>query len=340
MTPGPAPGLGMSRPGGGARMTKRGSGQDSAAAMESLYPFLYSGGPPDLDAVLAEVRASTVAKTREITELRRVIADRDAARLTACAGQMAARFAAGGRLLAFGNGGSATDAQQLATLFLDPGPGERALPAFCLANDIAVVTALCNDIGVGVVFARQIAAFGHPRDIAIGLSTSGNSENLIRALDEAARRGLLTIGIAGYDGGKMAELDSLDYLFVAPSSSVHRIQEAQTTVYHTLWELTVATLAGSGPAAERPDRPGQRPEPEPGPGRRDDRAHRPHAGRLPGQHLPVRRRLRGRGGQAAGPPGFPRRSAGHRLRHPRHAPGLRPGRGIRHDDPGGHRAAR
>jgi D-sedoheptulose 7-phosphate isomerase len=227
-------------------MTRRGSGQDSTAAMESLYPFLYTGAAPDLDAVLAEVRASTVAKAREITELRRVIAGRDAARLTACAEQMAARFAAGGRLLAFGNGGSATDAQQLATLFLDPGPGERALPAFCLANDVAVVTALGNDIGVGVVFARQIAALGQPHDIAIGLSTSGNSENLIRALGEAARRGLLTIGIAGYDGGKMAELDSLDYLFVAPSSSVHRIQEAQTTVYHALWELTVAALAGAG----------------------------------------------------------------------------------------------
>jgi D-sedoheptulose 7-phosphate isomerase len=242
-------------------MTKRSSGpdrasqastaqdsaaQDSAAAMEALYPFLYSGSAPDLDAVLAGVRASTVAKTREINELRQVIAARDAARLAGCARAMAARFAAGGRLLAFGNGGSATDAQQLATLFLDPGPGARALPAFCLANDTAVVTALCNDVGVEVVFARQIAAFGQPRDVAIGLSTSGNSENLLRALDEAARRGLLTVGIAGYDGGKMAELDSLDYLFVAPSSSVHRIQEAQTTVYHTLWELTVASLAGAG----------------------------------------------------------------------------------------------
>lgn len=227
-------------------MTKRTSGQESAAAMESLYPFLYAGSTPDLGAVLDEVRASTVAKTREITELRQAVCDRDAGRLTACAQQMADRFATGGRLLAFGNGGSATDAQQLATLFLDPGPGERALPAFCLANDTAVVTALCNDVGVDVVFARQIAAFGQARDIAIGLSTSGNSENLLRALDEAARRGLLTIGIAGYDGGKMAELDSLDYLFVAPSSSVHRIQEAQTTVYHALWELTVASLAGAG----------------------------------------------------------------------------------------------
>ena len=220
------------------------TGQESAAAMEALYPFLYSGAAPDLDAVLAQVRASTVAKAREITELRQVIAAQDATRLAACAAEMAARFSGGGRLLAFGNGGSATDAQELATLFLDPGPGERALPAYCLANDIAVVTALCNDIGVEVVFARQIAAFGQPRDIAIGLSTSGNSENLLRALDEAARHGLLTIGIAGYDGGKMAELDSLDYLFVAPSSSVHRIQEAQTTVYHTLWQLTVASLAG------------------------------------------------------------------------------------------------
>src|SRR6267154_3528509 len=171
----------------GADMTKRSRRPDSAAAMESLYPFLYAGDTPDLGAVLAEVRASTVAKAREITELRRVICAQDAKRLTECAQQMAARFTGGGRLLAFGNGGSATDAQQLATLFLDPGPGERALPAFCLANDIAVVTALCNDVGVEGVFARQIAAFGQSRDIAIGLSTSGNSENLLRALDEAAR---------------------------------------------------------------------------------------------------------------------------------------------------------
>jgi D-sedoheptulose 7-phosphate isomerase len=221
-----------------------GRGQDSAAAMEALYPFLYAGQETSLDSVLAEVRESTVAKTREIIELRAQIASRDAARLAICAQQMATRFEAGGRLLAFGNGGSATDAQELATLFLNPGAGERALPASCLANDTAVVTALCNDVGVEVVFARQIAAFGHPPDIAVGLSTSGNSENLLRALDEAARRGMLTIGIAGYDGGQMAELDSLDYLFVAPSSSVHRIQEAQTTIYHLLWELTLMALSG------------------------------------------------------------------------------------------------
>ena len=102
------------------------------------------------------------------------------------------------------------------------------------------MTALCNDIGVDVVFARQLAAFGGRHDIAVGLSTSGNSPNMLRAFDEASKRGMLTIGLAGYEGGKMAELDSIDYLFVAPSASIHRIQEAQTTIYQILWELIVA----------------------------------------------------------------------------------------------------
>ncbi len=222
-------------------------GVQGSEAMESLYPFLYSG-KTDLAAVLEQVRASTVAKAGEILELRRVIAGRDGARLAECALQAAARFAAGGRLFAFGNGGSATDAQQLATLFLNPGADCPPLPAFGLANDTSVVTALCNDIGVEVVFARQLAAFGHKNDIAVGLSTSGNSGNLLRAFDEASRRGMLTIGLAGYEGGKMAELDTIDYLFVAPSASVHRIQEAQTTIYHVLWELTLAALAPAAPA--------------------------------------------------------------------------------------------
>jgi D-sedoheptulose 7-phosphate isomerase len=215
--------------------------QPASDAMESLYPFLYSD-QADLSAVLEQVRASTVAKVQEIGELRRTVCARDGARMAGCAQQMAARFGAGGRLFAFGNGGSATDAQQLATLFLNPGGRLRPLPAFGLANDTSVVTALCNDIGVDVVFARQLAAFGGRNDIAVGLSTSGSSANLLRAFDEASRRGMLTVGLAGYDGGKMAELDSIDYLFVAPSASVHRIQEAQTTIYQVLWELTLAAL--------------------------------------------------------------------------------------------------
>ncbi len=221
-------------------------------AMESLYPFLYSD-TSDLSAVLDQVRASTVAKAAEIVELRRAVGARDGARIAECARQAAARFGAGGRLFAFGNGGSATDAAQLATLFLNPGggawgggaPGHGAppLPAFGLANDTSVVTALCNDIGVEVVFSRQLAAFGGRNDIAVGLSTSGNSANLVRAFDEASRRGMLTIGLAGYDGGAMAELDSIDFLFVVPSSSVHRIQEAQTTIYQVLWELTAEEVS-------------------------------------------------------------------------------------------------
>ena len=218
--------------------------QENAGAMESLYPFLYAGRT-DLSAVLEQVRASTVAKAREIIELRRAVGVRDGARIAEAARQAAARFAAGGRLFAFGNGGSATDAAQLATLFLNPGGNARPLPAFGLANDTSVITALGNDVGVDVVFARQLAAFGGRDDIAVGLSTSGNSDNLLRAFDEASRRGMLTIGLAGYDGGKMAELDSIDYLFVVPSSSVHRIQEAQTTIYQVLWQLTVESRAAA-----------------------------------------------------------------------------------------------
>ena len=209
--------------------------------VESLYPFLYAS-TSDLPAVLEEVRRSTVAKTAEIMELRRLISERDGARLAACAQESARRIAAGGRLFTFGNGGSATDAQQVATLYLYPGGDATPVAAYNLASDTAILTALSNDVGVDVVFSRQIAAFGRRDDIAVGLSTSGNSANLLRAFDEASRRGMATIGFSGYDGGKMAELDSIDYLFVAPSSSVHRIQEAQTTVYNVLWELTIAAL--------------------------------------------------------------------------------------------------
>jgi len=214
---------------------------EPAADVQSLYPFLYSDSS-DVEAVLDQVRRSTVDKVHEIVALRAQVLASEGDRLVACAEEMAQRFAARGRLLAFGNGGSSTDAQDLVSQFLSPAGGERALPAFCLTNDIAVITALSNDVGFDVVFARQLAAFGRAGDIAVGLSTSGNSANLLRAFDEAGRRGMLTIGIAGYDGGKMAELDTIDHLFVVPSPSVHRVQEAQTTIYHALWELTLAAL--------------------------------------------------------------------------------------------------
>jgi D-sedoheptulose 7-phosphate isomerase len=197
-------------------MTQQTSGSGSGS-VESLYPFLYADRTEvstNRSAILEQVRASTVAKAAEIVELRQAVLDRHGASLAACAVQLAARFAAGGRLLAFGNGGSATDAQQLVTTFVDPGGTARPLPAIGLASDPAVLTALVNDIGSEIMFARQIAALG-----------------------------MLTVGIAGYQGGRMAELDSISYLFVAPSASVHRIQEAQTTMYNALWELCQAALA-------------------------------------------------------------------------------------------------
>jgi len=114
-----------------------------------------------------------------------------------------------------------------------------------LTADVALLTALSNDVSFEVVFARQLAALGGTGDIALGLSTSGGSANVIRGIEEAGRRGMLTIALAGYQGGELAELSSLDYLFVIPSASVHRIQEAQTTVYHVLWDLTQHALGNS-----------------------------------------------------------------------------------------------
>jgi D-sedoheptulose 7-phosphate isomerase len=225
--------------------------QSRSDDLATLYPFLYahpdnvghdSPKAGDLEAVLAEVRRSTVDKVHQIVALRQEVLAQESQRLAACASAMAASFADGGRLFAIGNGGSCTDAADLASLFLHPGPGRRALPAFALTGDIAVLTALSNDVSFDVVFARQIAAFGRRGDVVVGLSTSGNSTNLVRAFEEASRRGLLTVGLAGYEGGAMAELGSIDHLFVVPSDSVHRIQEAQTTIYHTLWELTLNEL--------------------------------------------------------------------------------------------------
>jgi D-sedoheptulose 7-phosphate isomerase len=208
--------------------------------VEELYPFLYAG-ESDLERVLADVAHSTVEKATEIVALRRRVAEEQGDRLTAAAAAMAARFAAGGRLFSFGNGGSSTDAADVAQLFLHP-PRGRPLPAFCLTSDVAILTALANDVGFDVVFARQLAAFGRASDMALGISTSGGSENVLRAFEEAGRRGLLTVGLAGYDGGRMAESGLVDHLFVIPSSSVHRIQEAQTTAYHVLWSLVQNAL--------------------------------------------------------------------------------------------------
>ena len=195
--------------------------------------------------MFAEVRRSTREKVAEIAALREEVLAAQADDLVACAAAVARSFAAGGRLFAFGNGGSSTDAQAVATMFAAPELADAGagLPATALTADVAVLTALSNDVSFEVVFARPLAAAGRPGDIALGLSTSGNSANVLRAFAEARRQGMVTVGLAGYDGGRMAEAGMVDHLFVVPSASVHRIQEAQTTVYQVLGELVFRALA-------------------------------------------------------------------------------------------------
>lgn len=212
------------------------------SGVEQLYPFLYGGGTaarPVLDAAAESARQ----KVAEIVELREAVGQTQAAAIATCAERLAEAFADGATLLAFGNGGSSTDAQDVVHTFVDPPPPAEPLPALGLTNDVAVVTALSNDVSFDVVFSRQVRAFGRAGDIALALSTSGGSPNVLAALEEAHRLGMVTVGLAGYGGGRMAELAAVQHMFAVPSSSVHRVQEVQTTLYHVLWEATHAALA-------------------------------------------------------------------------------------------------
>jgi D-sedoheptulose 7-phosphate isomerase len=198
-----------------------------------FYPFLFEGGKANIEEVLAQVRHSTIEKCREVIDLRRATLDHSGEQIVAAGRAMARAFANGATLLAFGNGGSTTDAQDMVTELLNPPfPDWLSLPAIALTNDIAVVTAVANDVGFDNVFARQVIAFGRAGDIALGISTSGNSSNVLVAFEQAKKQGLLTIGLAGYDGGKMMHSPAVDFCINAPSDHIPRIQEAQATVYH------------------------------------------------------------------------------------------------------------
>ncbi len=208
-----------------------------------FYPFLFEGGKANIEDVLAQVRHSTLEKCREVIALRRTTLEHSGARIVAAGQMMARAFANGGTLLAFGNGGSSTDAQDLVTELLNPPfAGWSSLPAIALTNDIAVVTAVGNDVGFDNVFARQVIAFGRRGDIALGISTSGNSTNVLVALEQAKKQGLLTVGLAGYDGGKMMNSAAVDVCINSPSDHIPRIQEAQATAYHSLLEVIHAVL--------------------------------------------------------------------------------------------------
>lgn len=217
-----------------------------------LYPFLYDEPGAEagtLAAVLAEARQSTLQKCRDVVQIRERIRDEYPVILPAAASAMAERFDRGGKLLAFGNGGSATDAQDAAVDCLAPPVADwRPLPALALTDDVAVVTALANDVGFDKVFLRQVIAFGERDDIALGFSTSGNSANVLEGLAEARRRGLLTIAVSGNQGGAMAEAGLADFCFVARAEHIPRIQEGQATIWHALLELVHDRLAR--PSAE------------------------------------------------------------------------------------------
>jgi D-sedoheptulose 7-phosphate isomerase len=208
-----------------------------------LYPML-SPQPAVGDDVIRELARAPHEKSAESNRLRRQLLDEYTDAILTAGERMADAFRRGGRLLALGNGGSATSAADLVTELMVPPAGVRPLPALCLTNDIAVVTAVGNDVGFDDIFVRQIIALARSNDVVVGVSTSGNSENLVRGLREARRRGLCTIAICGHDGGRMARDDCADHCFVVRSSSVHRIQEVQMTLYHVLTELVQRALEG------------------------------------------------------------------------------------------------
>ena len=212
----------------------------SPESTDFLYPFI-EGDETDSTSLLADLTGSAEGKWAQSSSLRTETLDRCEDQLRMVAAAMAERFAAGGRLFAFGNGGSATDAEGVAQLYTRP-PHGAPLPARSLADDQAVLTALSNDIGFDVVFSRQLIAHGHASDIAMGFSTSGNSENLLVAFAEATKRGMLTVGLSGYDGGRMAADPNLEHCLVVRSDSVHRIQESQASLTHVLWAYVQEAL--------------------------------------------------------------------------------------------------
>lgn len=212
----------------------------TAEGTDFLYPFI-DAEERGADALLADLARSADAKWRESEELATTTLREADSVIQAAAGAIAESVTTGGKLFVFGNGGSATDADALAHMFASP-PSGRPLPARSLSADAAIVTALSNDVGFDLVFSRQLIAYSCAGDVALGLSTSGNSEDLLVAFAEAKRRGLSTVGLSGYDGGRMAASPDVDHCVVVSSESVHRIQEVHAAVFVALWAAVQARI--------------------------------------------------------------------------------------------------
>jgi D-sedoheptulose 7-phosphate isomerase len=205
----------------------------------SFYPFLHDDRKQPKE-LLEEMTFSLLEKVRESVDVKTRFFEANKEAIIAASLDLAKAFHRGRKLLVCGNGGSATDAQHVAVEFMHPiTVGRKALPAICLTNDMAMVTAVANDVGFDDVFSRQIIALGSQGDVLLGISTSGNSENLMHAFATARRMKLFTIGFAGDDGGKMAGMSGglLDYCLTVPTSSIHRIQESHVALYHIMWDM-------------------------------------------------------------------------------------------------------
>jgi D-sedoheptulose 7-phosphate isomerase len=201
-----------------------------------LYPFL-AEAEDDLGAVLADVASSVLAKAAEAGALRAQTLGDGHDVLEEAGRALRACFDGGGKLLALGNGGSATDAMDAVADLRRPPPPLPARAAIDLTEDAPILTAVANDIGVEAMFARQVIAYGRPGDAVLALSTSGGSENVLAALAQARRDGLATVAFVGYDGGRIAAEALADHVVVTRSEHIPRIQEAQASAWHVLREL-------------------------------------------------------------------------------------------------------
>lgn len=207
----------------------------SSSATDFLYPFL-NESQISPETLIADVAASIREKARDANALREQVAEKQSAAIAAAASAIRERLERGGRILTFGNGGSATDATDFALDCIAPENGWAPVPALSLALEPAVITATANDVGTDVIFLRQLIAQCQPNDIAMAFSTSGGSRNVVAALEEARKRGLLTVALLGYDGGEIARRHLADAAIVVDCDYIPRIQEAQGTIYHVLRE--------------------------------------------------------------------------------------------------------
>ena len=210
--------------------------------LQGLYPFLYGDKDrPGLNAALLE---SVKQKSTDSAQTKQDFFAKNGQQVVDTAAAIAAVYQNNGRLFSMGNGGSSCDASHIAVEFMHPiTAGRPALTAINLVADTAMMTAVGNDVGFNLIFVRQLIAQASAGDGVIGISTSGNSDNLISAFAKARELGMITIGLAGMDGGKMAQSSSIDHCLIVASDSIHRIQECHVAIYHILWDLVHTLLA-------------------------------------------------------------------------------------------------